>query len=119
MIAPLRIGTRGSPLALWQANYIADRLRPLAAPRHVELIRIETIGDMVRDRALSQIGGDGLFTKEIQLALLADSADVAVHSLKDLPTTHVEGLTLAAVPPRGPTGDAFVSRKLERWHAIR
>ncbi len=118
MTSPLRIGTRGSPLALWQANHVADRLRPLAAPRPVELVLIETVGDMVRDRALSQIGGDGLFTKEIQFALLAGTADVAVHSLKDLPTTHVEGLTLAAVPPRGPTGDVFVSRRHASFAAL-
>ena len=118
MTSPLRIGTRGSPLALWQANHVADRLRPLAAPRPVELVLIETVGDLVRDRALSQIGGDGLFTKEIQLALLAGTADVAVHSLKDLPTTHVEGLTLAAVPARGPTGDVFVSRRHPSFAAL-
>src|ERR1700730_6588214 len=104
----LRIGTRGSRLALWQANHIADCLRPLAAPRAVELVIIETVGDQVRDVPLAQIGGDGLFTKEIQNALLADTADVAVHSLKDLPTFAVEGLTLAAVPQRAPTGDAFI-----------
>ncbi|MGH7224460.1 MAG: hydroxymethylbilane synthase, partial [Gemmataceae bacterium] len=95
---PLRIGTRGSPLALWQAHYVADRLRPLAAPRPVELVEIETSGDRIRDAVLSQIGGDGVFTKEIQRALLAGTVDVAVHSLKDLPTTFVAGLTLAAVP---------------------
>ena len=72
---------------------------------------IETSGDVVRDLPLSQIGGDGVFTKEIQRALLMDVVDVAVHSLKDLPTTHVEGLTLGAVPVRGPTGDVFVSRR--------
>ncbi len=65
---PVRIGTRGSPLALWQAHHVADRLRPLADPRPVELVRIETEGDRVRNRALSEIGGDGLFTKEIQNA---------------------------------------------------
>ncbi len=108
---PLRIGTRGSPLALWQANHVADRLRPLAAPRPVELVRIQTAGDVQRDAALAQIGGEGLFTKEIQRVVLDDSADVAVHSLKDLPTVVVEGLSLAAVPPRGPTGDALVSRR--------
>ncbi|HWG43854.1 MAG TPA: hydroxymethylbilane synthase [Gemmataceae bacterium] len=111
MNSPLRIGTRGSPLALWQARHVADLLRPLAAPRAVELIEIETIGDRIRDVALSQIGGDGVFTKEIQRALLAGAVDVAVHSLKDLPTTFVAGLTLAAVPARGPSGDVFVSRK--------
>jgi hydroxymethylbilane synthase len=115
MTSPLRIGTRGSPLALWQARHVAGRLRPLAAPRSVELIPIETAGDRVRDRALSQIGGDGVFTKEIQRALLDDTVDVAVHSLKDLPTAYVEGLTLAAVPPRGPSGDAFVSLRHRRF----
>jgi hydroxymethylbilane synthase len=110
-MTPLRIGTRGSPLALWQANHVADLLRPLAAPRPVELVLIQTTGDRVQDRPLAQIGGDGLFTKEIQRAVLAGTADVAVHSLKDLPTIPVEGLALAAVPRRGPTGDAFVSRR--------
>lgn len=115
---PLRIGTRGSPLALWQARYIADRLRPLAAPRSVELVEIETSGDRIRDVALTQIGGDGVFTKEIQRALLASAIDVAVHSLKDLPTAAIAGLTLAAVPERGPTGDAFVSHKHPRFDEL-
>ena len=114
----IRIGTRGSPLALWQANHVAVRLRPLAAPRVVELVRIETMGDVVRDRALSQIGGDGLFTKEIQNALLAEAVDVAVHSLKDLPTTLVTGLVLAAVPARGPTGDVLVSHRHSSFAAL-
>jgi hydroxymethylbilane synthase len=112
---PLRIGTRGSPLALWQAHHVADRLRPLAAPRPVELVEIETVGDRVRDQALSQIGGDGVFTKEIQNALLADTVDMAVHSLKDLPTAAVGGLILAAVPARGPAGDVLVSRRHARF----
>lgn len=107
---PLRIGTRGSPLALWQANYVADRLRSLG-PRAVELVKIQTSGDEVRDVPLAQIGGEGVFTKEIQRALLDGAVDVAVHSLKDLPTVRVEGLTLAAVPPRGASGDVFVSRR--------
>lgn len=115
MSTPLRLGTRGSQLALWQANHVAALLRPLAAPRAVELVLIETEGDRVRDRPLSQIGGDGLFTKEIQNALLDGRADVAVHSLKDLPTAPVEGLTLAAVPTRGPAGDAFVSERHRRF----
>ncbi len=114
MSNPLRIGTRGSPLALWQAHHVAALLRPLTS-RPVELVEIETTGDRVRDQPLSQIGGDGLFTKEIQKALLAQSVDVAVHSLKDLPTAPVEGLVLAAVPVRGPVGDAFVSRKFARF----
>jgi hydroxymethylbilane synthase len=118
MTSPLRIGTRGSPLALWQANYVAGRLRPLAAPRPVELVEIQTSGDVIRDKPLSQIGGDGLFTKEIQRAVLAGAVDVAVHSLKDLPTAPVEGLALAAVPVRGPTGDVFVSRRHARFDAL-
>jgi len=115
---PLRIGTRGSPLALWQARHVADRLRPLAAPRAAELVEIETSGDRFRDAALSQMGGDGVFTKEIQRALLAGTVDVAVHSLKDLPTAIVPGLTLAAVPERGPSGDAFVSHKHRSFDGI-
>ncbi len=115
MSTPLRIGTRGSPLALWQANHIADRLRPLVAPRAVELVLIETQGDIIRDVALSQIGGDGVFTKEIQRALLAHAVEIAVHSLKDLPTTPAPELVLAAVPPRGPTGDVLVSLRHRRF----
>ncbi len=111
MNASLRLGTRGSPLALWQANHIADRLRPVIAPRAVDLIRIETHGDRDQASALSAMGGFGVFTKAIQNALLEQRADVAVHSLKDLPTIPEPELELVAVPPRGPTGDAFVSQK--------
>jgi hydroxymethylbilane synthase len=107
----LRIGTRGSPLALWQAHHVAELLRPCA----VELVLIETEGDRVRDRALSQIGGDGVFTKEIQQALLDHRVDVAVHSLKDLPTTPLPALILGAVPARGPVGDVFVSHRHARF----
>src|SRR5262245_52147834 len=114
-MAPVRIGTRGSPLALWQANYVADRLRPLAGDRGVELVEIQTAGDQVRDVPLAQIGGDGVFTKEIQRALRNGVVDVAVHSLKDLPTVPVEGLVLAAVPPRGASGDVLVSRRHARF----
>ncbi len=113
--APLRLGTRGSPLALWQANYIADKLRPVAAPRAVELVLIETHGDRDQASALSAMGGFGVFTKAIQNALLDGRADVAVHSLKDLPTIPEPALELVAVPVRGPTGDAFISRKHKRF----
>src|SRR5262249_21713490 len=111
-------GTRGSRLALWQAQYVADRLRPLAVPRPVELVEIQTAGDQVRDVPLAQIGGESVFTKEIQRALVAGTVDVAVHSLKDLRTVPVEGLVLAAVPPRGPTGDVLVSRRHGRFDAL-
>src|SRR6267378_2012852 len=99
MTQPLRLGTRGSPLALWQAHHVAELLRRVVSDVPVELVTIETIGDQVRDQPLSQLGGEGVFTKEIQRALQEQRADVAVHSLKDLPTFAVEGLTLAAVPP--------------------
>ncbi|MFM7149173.1 MAG: hydroxymethylbilane synthase [Gemmataceae bacterium] len=108
---PFRIATRGSPLALWQAHHVANLLAPLMGQRQVELVMIETEGDRIRDKALSQIGGDGLFTKEVQRAVLEDRADLAVHSLKDLPTTPQKEFALGAVPERGPAGDAFVSRK--------
>ncbi len=111
----LRLGTRGSQLALWQANYIADRLRPILDPRPVELVIIETHGDQVQDRPLASMGGFGVFTKAIQEALLANLVDVAVHSLKDLPTIPISNLTLAAVPPRGPNGDALVSTRHARF----
>jgi len=112
---PFRLGTRGSPLALWQANHVADRLRSVVEPRNVELVLIETHGDQVQDQPLSQLGGFGVFTKAIQQALLDQRVDVAVHSLKDLPTLPVPGLKLAAAPPRGPSGDVFVSRKHRRF----
>jgi hydroxymethylbilane synthase len=118
MTAHFRIGTRGSRLALWQAHFVADRMQPLTGDRPIELVEIETVGDQVRDKPLSQIGGDGVFTKEIQRALLDGVVDVAVHSLKDLPTLAVDGLTLAAVPKRGPAGDVFVSRKHQSFDSL-
>jgi hydroxymethylbilane synthase len=115
MTTPLRIGTRGSPLALWQANYVADQLRALGSPQPVELVVVQTAGDQVRDVPLPLLGGEGAFTKEIQKALLTGAVDVAVHSLKDLPTVAVEGLILAAVPLRGPVGDVLVARSAARF----
>ena len=117
-MGPLRLGTRGSHLALWQANHVADRLRPVLDPRPIELIVIDTHGDLIQDRPLAALGGFGVFTKSIQEALLANRVDVAVHSLKDLPTIPVPGLELTAVPPRGPTGDAFVSHKHARFEDL-
>lgn len=108
---PFRIGTRASRLALWQANFVAARLRPILGDRPVVLVEISTSGDQVRDVPLAQLGGQGAFTKEIQRALLKNTIDAAVHSLKDLPTEPVEGLLLAAVPPRGPTADVLISQR--------
>lgn len=107
----IRLATRVSPLALWQARHVAGLLLSREPNREVVEVGIETTGDKIRDKPLGQIGGDGLFTKEIQDAILDGRADAAVHSLKDLPTTFVPGLRLAAVPKRGPTGDAFISRR--------
>ena len=118
MDPPLILGTRGSPLALWQARHVADWVRPFAAGRAVELRLIQTHGDRDQTSALSAMGGFGVFTKAIQQALLAGTADVAVHSLKDLPTVPEDGLVLAAVPPRGPAGDAFVSTRHARFDAL-
>src|SRR5690349_13299065 len=94
----LRLGTRGSQLARWQAEWVAGELRRLG--HSVELIEIATHGDVDRARPIEEIGTRGVFTKAIQEALLAGEVDIAVHSLKDLPTEPVEGLILAAVPPR-------------------
>jgi hydroxymethylbilane synthase len=112
---PIRIGTRGSPLALWQAQHIQQRLQQLPGAPPPEIVVIETRGDRDAHASLSRIGGEGVFTKAIQDAVLAGSADVAVHSMKDLPTAPVAGLTLAAVPERASVFDAFVSKKHRRF----
>jgi hydroxymethylbilane synthase len=102
----LRIGTRASALARWQAEWVAARLTEQGV--EVELVPITTQGD-VKAGPLGKIGGEGLFTKELQRALVAGEIDLAVHSLKDLPTAPVEGLALAAVPQRESTADVLVS----------
>ena len=113
-MTPLRLGTRGSALALWQAHYVQARLAT-AATQAVELVVVETDGDRDQASALSAMGGFGVFTKAIQTALLDGRVDVAVHSLKDLPTNPNDDLVLAAVPERGATGDAFVSTRFARF----
>jgi hydroxymethylbilane synthase len=115
---PLRIGTRGSPLALWQARHVAGLLRAAVPNLELDLVEIQTAGDLVRDVPLAQLGGDGAFTKAIQQALTEKRVDVAVHSLKDLPTFTVPNLLLAAVPSRGPVGDALVSKKHESFRTL-
>ncbi|SHI77349.1 hydroxymethylbilane synthase [Wenxinia saemankumensis] len=109
--APLRIGTRGSPLALAQAHETRDRLMaahglPEAA---FEIVVIKVTGDRVQDRALREIGGKGLFTREIEEALIAGEIDLAVHSMKDMPTLQPEGLILDTYLPREDPRDAFVT----------
>ncbi len=111
MTHPIRIGTRGSQLALWQANHVAAELRALGHSVAIEVIR--TVGDRMQNpdfappEGLSP-NGTGIFIKEIEDALLANRIDLAVHSLKDLPTQITPGLTLAAIPPRADARDAFV-----------
>ena len=106
--SPLRIATRASNLALWQANFVADLLRSQDPGQKVELVHVTTTGDRVRDVSLTRLGGVGVFTREIQQAVLENRADIAVHSLKDLPTEPVDGLSLAAVPERASAWDALV-----------
>ena len=110
---PLKIGTRGSPLALAQAEETRDRLMAAhGLPEqafHIEVIK--TTGDQVQDRALAEIGGKGLFTKEIEEALLDGRIDIAVHSMKDMPTVLPDGLEIPCLLPREDVRDAFVSLK--------
>ena len=114
----LRLGTRGSRLALTQANLVAEQIRRKRPDLHVETIIIETTGDKILDSSLSRIGGKGLFTKEIEHALLDGRIDVAVHSLKDLPTQQPEGLALGAVSRREPPGDLLLAAKPVDWKTL-
>jgi hydroxymethylbilane synthase len=109
----LRIGSRGSPLALAQARAVKDHLLAAAGldAERIEIKAIHTTGDAIQDRPLAEAGGKGLFTKEIEEALLAGAVDVAVHSAKDLPTVLPAGLILAGFLPREDVRDAFISRK--------
>lgn len=104
----IRIGTRGSALALWQARYTKSRLEALAPEAAVQIKVIKTSGDLIQDRALLEVGGKGLFVKEIQVALLSGDVDLAVHSLKDYPAENPEDLILACVPQRQDPRDALV-----------
>lgn len=105
---PVRIATRASRLALWQAEHVAGLLREIDPARTVELVEVTTTGDRFRTEPLASFGGVGVFTREVQRAVLDGRADLAVHSLKDLPTEAAPGLVLAAVPRRGPKFDALV-----------
>jgi len=107
----LVIGTRSSKLALWQANYIAECIRTEYPEIEVSLLHIMTTGDKILDVPLAKIGGKGLFTKEIENAMLNGEIDLAVHSLKDMPTQLPPGLLLAAITERVDPGDALISPK--------
>ena len=106
--AVVRIATRASRLALWQARHVAGLLESAESGLAVELVEVSTEGDRDRVQRLDAMGGTGVFTREVQLAVLDGRADLAVHSLKDLPTEVVDGLLLASVPERGKSGDAVI-----------
>ncbi|WP_432471242.1 hydroxymethylbilane synthase [Amphritea sp. HPY] len=107
----IRIATRQSPLALWQAEYVKAELEKHHPGIKVELLGFTTKGDVLLDSPLSKIGGKGLFVKELEVAMLANEADIAVHSMKDVPMEFPEGLGLAVICPREKPTDAFVSNK--------
>lgn len=112
----IRIGSRGSQLALWQANHIAAALRGAGHEVSIEIIR--TTGDRMQDVAFAQVGSKGMFTKEIEEALVDDRIDLAVHSLKDLPTELAPPFSIAAIPPRVDPRDAFVSVEYETFQSL-
>src|SRR3954471_3681360 len=118
MASLLRLGTRGSKLALTQTGLVRDALAAavpaLAAPNTIEIVAIRTTGDAIQDRPLSEAGGKGLFVKEIEEALLAGRIDAAVHSMKDMPTAQPDGLVIAAFLPREDARDVLIAGDVKR-----
>ncbi len=114
----LRIATRGSPLALWQAEHVAARLEALHPQLKVSLVTMKTRGDKLLDAPLAKVGGKGLFIKELEAGLLDGRADLAVHSLKDVPVHFPYGLELALVMEREDPRDAFVSNRYDSLEAM-
>ncbi|MGB0134916.1 hydroxymethylbilane synthase [Dokdonella sp.] len=110
----IRIATRKSALALWQAEHVAARLRAAHPDIDIELVPMTTRGDQVQDRPLSEIGGKGLFLKELEIAMLEGRADIAVHSLKDVPMELEPGFAIGAVLERADAADAFISNRASR-----
>lgn len=113
--ALLRIATRQSRLALWQAQHVAEKLRDAHPGLAVELVPMTTQGDRIVDRSLAQVGGKGLFIKELEIAIAEGRADIAVHSMKDVPSDMPPGMTLAAMLPRADPHDAFVSLRHQNF----
>lgn len=109
----IRIATRQSPLALWQAHYVQKRLMECHPDLQVELVPMVTRGDIILDTPLAKVGGKGLFVKELELALLDGRADIAVHSMKDVPIAFPDGLGLVTICERDDPRDAFVSSRYE------
>jgi hydroxymethylbilane synthase len=114
----LRIATRQSRLALWQAEHVAARLRAAHPSLSVALVPMTTQGDRILDRALADVGGKGLFIKELELAMAEGRADIAVHSMKDVPSDLPPGMTLAAMLPRADPRDAFISVRHANFTAL-
>ena len=114
----LRIATRQSALALWQAEHVATQIRAAYPQLQVELVPMTTRGDQILDRPLAQIGGKGLFLKELEVAMLEDRADIAVHSLKDVPMELEPGFALGAILERADAADAFVSNDYAHLHEL-
>lgn len=114
----LRIGTRGSQLALWQAEFIQGELQRHHCDLKCEIVVVKTTGDKILDVPLAKIGGKGLFTKELEQAMEADEVDLAVHSLKDVPVVFPEGFELSAVTERDDPRDCWLSEKYENLDAI-
>jgi len=113
-----RIATRQSPLALWQAHYVQQRLMAAHPGLRVELVPMVTKGDVILDTPLAKVGGKGLFVKELELAMLEDRADLAVHSMKDVPVAFPEGLGLVTICEREDPRDAFVSNHYDSLDAL-
>jgi len=110
----LKIATRQSPLALWQAEYVANELRKFHPELSIELVKIITSGDKILDTPLAKIGGKGLFIKELEVAMLNGEADIAVHSMKDVPMHLPNGFSLEIICPREQPRDAFVSNNYKK-----
>ena len=114
----LRIATRQSPLALWQAEYVRDRLLALHPQLTVELVKMTTQGDKILDTPLAKVGGKGLFVKELEQGMLEGNADIAVHSMKDVPVEFPDGLHLAVICEREDPRDAFVSNTWDSFESL-
>ena len=114
----IKIGTRASRLALWQAQFVAAELKKFFPALEIELVKVRTTGDKILDAPLAKIGGKGLFTKELETQMATGAIDLAVHSLKDVPTELPEGFQIAAITKRAQPFDAFVSNKFPTFDAL-
>jgi hydroxymethylbilane synthase len=114
----IKVGTRGSALAVWQAEWVRSQLLALYPERNVEVVKIKTTGDKITDVPLAQVGGKGLFVKEIEMALLEGRVDLAVHSMKDMPADIPAGLCIGAIPERENPSDVLISRNGHSFDAL-